>query len=81
MRAGDVSPGQKSQPQCAGLLGQGLPQAVSLKSNTFPPAYSASTPPSFSQGSREPAPHTPPHGFLRHLHQVRVRPPGNTKPK
>ena len=51
MRAGDVSPGQKSQPQCAGLLGQGLPQAVSLKSDTFPPAYFAPTPPSFSQGS------------------------------
>ena len=80
MRVGDVSPGQKSQPQCVGLLGRGLPQAVSLKSDTFPLAYSAPTPPSFSQGSRQPAPHTPPQGFLQHIHQVGVRPPGAQSP-
>ena len=80
MRAGDVSPSQKSQLQGAGLLGRGLPQAVSRKSDTFPPAYSAPTPPAFSQGSREPAPHTPPQGLLQHLHQVGVRPPGAQSP-
>lgn len=62
------------------MLGRGLPQAVSRKSDTFPLAYSAPTPPSFSQGFREPAPHTPPHGFLQHLHQVGVRPPGAQSP-